>query len=484
MNFLRSIIISIALFSSWSAQADLPMEGHSGIFMMRGADTLSPGDYTYSVGLISNQHPVAGGGFYFIHDFVFNFNQGLSDNLEIGLGFPQRFSTGDPTPQTSNLNASLKYRLKGNKADGKVVSMTWFTTLYPAPAASGLGTGSRYAGLELNYTQYGEKRDIFLNYGLQQAENVSVAAGPVVSFTDTVKVYWKMGMEQRVNEHTSFVLGTTMHLDFENFGSRMMLGAAYRYRNQEHGFSYTIGMAYNILRTANEPRYTYMFGLNYKLASPKSRIHSLEARLQKLEAEQQRMESNMQQQQQGIDELQARDKVLVEEEIPALRQEISKLRDEVTDIAGKQKAMAGALEDLKQAPLMAMAPEAEVESEAEAEVEAEPEAEAEVEQPEMAAPAVVGSGQTLPTIQIVNESGVAGLAERYATLLRDKGYIVAEVNEVSGKSHEVTYIYYRPGYAEAAIAIGHTMPKNQVVLKSTTLPDGVDVLIMIGKDVQ
>lgn len=481
MNFVRLIIITVAVLSSWNVRADLPMEGHTGIFMMRGADTLKPGDYTYSVGLVSNQYPVAGGGQYFIHDFMFYFNQGVNNRVEFGLGFPQRFSTLNMTPQTSELNTSLKYRIKGSKALGSVVSLTWYSSLYPAPAAAGLGSGNRHAGLEINYTGYGDKRDIFLNYGLQQADNVSVAAGPVVTYTNSFKVYWKMGMEQRINENTSYVFGTTMHLDFITFSTRMMLGSAYRYRNEEQGFSYTVGLAYNILRTADEPRFTYMLGLNYKLASPKSKLNSMEERLARIEASLQRMEGNMQQQQEGINQLNARDEVLYNQELPALRQEISELRDEVTVIAGEQQAMAGAIDNLKQAPVVAIQPE--VEAEIDTEVAAEPDVA--VEAPVAVAPPIAASDTVeLPKIQIVNESGIEGLAERYATLLQEKGYTIVETNEVLSKSHNITYIYYRPGYADAAITIGHTLPKNQIVLKSTTLPDGVDVLIMIGQDVQ
>lgn len=476
MKLLRTITITLSLFSAMTAYADLPMEGHTGIFMMRGADTLAPGDYSYSVGMVSNQLPITGTGtYYFIHDFMFNFNQGINERLEFGLGFPQRFSSANPTWQIAQLNTSLKYRLKGSREEGQVLSLTWYTSMFPAPAAAGLGTGTRNAGLELNYTQFGPMRDVHLNYGIEQVDNVSVAAGPVITFTNTAKLYWKMGMEQRVNEHTSYVLGTSMHLDFVSFSSQMMVGAAYRYRNEPTGFSYTVGVSYNVLRTADEPRFRYMIGLNYKLDSPKSKMYNMEQRLQQMEASLQRMENNMQQQQQQMNQMQSQDQALYEQELPAIRQEISNLRNEMTEMQGEQQAMAGAIENLGQAPVVALTPPPAPEPPA-----AAPEVEAPVEE----APPVVAVLPNLPRVQIVNESGVAGLGDRYAGQMAEKGYPVVETNEVEGKSNKTTYIYYRPGFAEQAIEIGHTMPRNQIVLQSKTLPDGVDVLIVLGEDVQ
>lgn len=181
----------------------------------------------------------------------------------------------------------------------------------------------------------------------------------------------------------------------------------------------------------------------------------------------QQQQATNQQQQQQIEALQQQDQNMTQQELPAIRQEISDLHNQVTDIEGKQQAQAEMPPQPEQTPPSEAAPE--------------PEPEAAPPVAEQPAPVVATPGAK---IQIVNESGVDGLAQHYQQQLQAKGYNVVQSDEVGQMAHQQTYIYYRPGYADQAVAIGHQIPNNQVVLQSTTLPDGVDILIMLGQDVK
>ncbi|MBW3569639.1 MAG: LytR C-terminal domain-containing protein [Gemmatimonadetes bacterium] len=86
-------------------------------------------------------------------------------------------------------------------------------------------------------------------------------------------------------------------------------------------------------------------------------------------------------------------------------------------------------------------------------------------------------------VEVLNASGVAGLAARGRTLLRDRGFDVVYVGNASGYGPDTSLVLDRVGRVELARAVADEMAIHRVYAR----PDSnlhVDVTVVLGKDWQ
>lgn len=87
------------------------------------------------------------------------------------------------------------------------------------------------------------------------------------------------------------------------------------------------------------------------------------------------------------------------------------------------------------------------------------------------------------TVEVVNTSGIPGLGESLAERLLRKGHHVVAIREPeTAEEHDVTYIRYRPGMAEAAVELGHLIRQVQIVTQERKLGGEAEVRILVGRD--
>lgn len=73
-------------------------------------------------------------------------------------------------------------------------------------------------------------------------------------------------------------------------------------------------------------------------------------------------------------------------------------------------------------------------------------------------------------------------ARRLGDFLHDQRFVMAGVQESDGREPDRTIVYYRRGYAPAALELAHRIPGDQEVLRSTRDFSGADLAIVMGRD--
>ena len=88
------------------------------------------------------------------------------------------------------------------------------------------------------------------------------------------------------------------------------------------------------------------------------------------------------------------------------------------------------------------------------------------------------------TVEVVNTSGIAGLGEAMAERLLRKGHHTVRVVPAApgDEVRDITYIRYRPGLADEAVSLGHSIRHIQIVTQERELPDGTEIRILVGRD--
>ena len=91
-------------------------------------------------------------------------------------------------------------------------------------------------------------------------------------------------------------------------------------------------------------------------------------------------------------------------------------------------------------------------------------------------------GVTFPTnarIEVVKASGNPEVVNRIMGQLKEANARITQVRSLDGVKEDTTWIKYRAGLSDAAIAVGHSLDGNQIVVQRP-LPPGVDIQIVIG----
>ncbi len=84
-------------------------------------------------------------------------------------------------------------------------------------------------------------------------------------------------------------------------------------------------------------------------------------------------------------------------------------------------------------------------------------------------------------VGVLNRSGIPELDQRFVRGLHNHGYRLARSNGSASRLAGAARIYYRRGYSEKAVALGHLLPGNQGVYESRDLPMGVDILLVLTR---
>jgi tetratricopeptide (TPR) repeat protein len=105
------------------------------------------------------------------------------------------------------------------------------------------------------------------------------------------------------------------------------------------------------------------------------------------------------------------------------------------------------------------------------------------------APSIPASEMAVPNqpsrvvrFEVLKTSSRDREARRLGDFLHDQGFVLAGVQEDDGREPNRTIVYYRPGYAPAAIDLAHRIPGDQEVLRSTRDFSGADLAILMGRD--
>ena len=151
---------------------------------------------------------------------------------------------------------------------------------------------------------------------------------------------------------------------------------------------------------------------------------------------------------------------LYENDLPTVNQRVDTVEKQIGELSQQQKQLA-AMQARKPTPAAAAKPDA-----------------------KMVAPVpVMAKPEGKLRVEIVNHSSDPKLQDRIAKRLQDKGYIVVRTLRAKAKLAR-THVYYKNGYAEQAVTLGHSLPRNQIVLKSADLADDVELRLVLGDDLK
>jgi len=84
----------------------------------------------------------------------------------------------------------------------------------------------------------------------------------------------------------------------------------------------------------------------------------------------------------------------------------------------------------------------------------------------------------LPRVEVVNASSNRALVQQVLEQLNGAGANVVNLRKAASKETE-TWIKYREGFSEEAVALGHLIDGNQIVVQRS-LGDGIDIEVVVG----
>jgi hypothetical protein len=456
MTRLRAVLLSVLSLFSLPASALNLIDGHTSIYGVRSAYTLAEGDYSYGFWTDSTYYQGAGGVLLPIQDMSMSFHQGVTNKFEVGMYFPARIALGTNNLEFQHFGFSLKFKTDETPATKDAVAFTLYGGMLSADSTKGVGSGSDNFGISFDYSNTLGKYKFHSNLGLEASDAVTVTSATTGTFAVDNKMFWRLGFEMPYNETSSFNIGFAVTNDLTSNLSSANLIPSYTYTSPDKELRYHIGLGYNLNPADNLPTTSLYLGVNYSFSSPNKHIAELEHRIVQLEGMMNNITTSQARQDTDLALVDQRYNYLYENDLPTFNSRVDVVEKKLADLAQEQKKLAAMKAP---APVAAAKPATKM------------------------APPMMVKGDGKMRVEIINRSSDPKLHERIAKRLRDKGYVVVR-SSLAQKKLARTQIFYKNGYDKQAVTLGHSLPKNQTVLKAADLSVDVDLRLVLGDDLK
>lgn len=379
---------------------------------------------------------------------------GVSRRFEVGLQAHPVYLIDSSDYGIRDLAVAGKYRFLGDRASGYGVALAAHGSLFKADESRNLGTADSSYGVELVLSRYGSAGGLHLALG-SKVDDIRVK-GATPAFVSDDMLTAAAAFELTLLPEFTFsleVLGSKrMSAGDENL--QVMPGVRFRPNNS---LSYMFGIAYGLPSDRSDPEVRYLAGVTVALNAQEP-FQSVSTRMDEMNRSLAGLESRIE------------ERAVATPEVPA------DVADRLAGLESSQLKLQQRLESME-------------------------------EQAEDS-----GLPSNAIRVAVVNASGIDRLGRLVGDTLRKQGYRVTAVSDIrqaikeptqifykGGASknaeivriadakldiEEVTSIYYREGFDEVAIALGHTLPKNQMILKGPKLDERIDLQVVVGRDMK
>lgn len=452
------LLLSLAVFSVNTSALNLT-DGHTGLYALRSAYTLEQGNYSYGLWASSEQYAVpASTSTIMLNDLTMSFHQGVTDQVEVGMYFPTRMGVGNGTFDFQHFGFSVKYKVDETPATKDAVSFTVYGGILAADPTLGLGSGQSNYGVSFDYSNKIGSSIIHSNIGVETSDSINITGPAAATFAPSSKMFWRIGGEMRYNETSSFNMGVELSSDLSSGGTAASkLLPSYTYTSTDKYLRYTIGLSYNLQPVDNMPSGAVYLGMNYNFESPSRKMGKLEQRLAEMEGMLNNLTTSQSSQDSSLVLMDERLNYLYDTDLPTYNDRIDNIENKIAALekrpVGKSAVKKQALS--KPAVKKAIAP-------------------------------VIMKKKThnrIMSVEIINRTGSKKVAKRISNRLKKKGYKVVRIIE-SKKRLKRSHVYYQNGFDKQAVKLGHSLPRNQIVLKSAKLSKDVELRLILGDDLK
>jgi hypothetical protein len=472
MTRLRAVLLSALSLISLPASALNLIDGHTGIYGVRSADTLAQGDYSYGFWADATSYQGAGNVQLPVQDMSMSFHQGVTDSFEVGMYFPARYAVGTQNLEFQQFGFALKFRTDNTPATHDAVAITLYGGILSADASKGVGSGQDNYGLSFDYTTTPASNYRFhSNLGMESSDAITVTSATSGTYAVESKLFWRVGLEMPFSDTSSWNLALALSNNINNASSKTsaMLLPSYTYTSPDKELRYHIGLGYNLNAENDLPIASVFLGVNYTFASPNKHIAALEHRIDELQVQMNNLTTSQARQDVDLALVDKRYNYLYKNDLPIVSNRVDAAEKRLDSLEQKQKRLAQ--EQKKLAAMKARA----VSKAPAPKAAAKPHAKAPM-------PVMIPAKGKL-RVEIINRSGDPKLEKRIAARLEKKGYVIVR-SKMAKNSLKHSHVYYRNGYAKQAVTLGHALPKNQFVNKAADLPGDVDLRLVVGDDLK
>ena len=441
--FITVLIMMFANINLSHAIESQSMDGGTGLGMMRTADILEPGfsSWYMNTQVDSYNSVVAPGEKAAQIKMNLGYALALGQSTELGFSVPLAYYTpgglNDSISGARDLRATIKFNLsRSTGINSSSKSITLFSSLFAGSGDLEVSSGESLYGIEYNVSHYYDRAAFHTNFGYKQDDVfVGILNAPYV---EANFITASVGLELVLSDVTTLSLQGLAVADDETNDKNLLVSTSFLYA-LSNDMSLTLGAVLGVPDDRSNPRNSVFMGLSYSPSGTKkprkeSFLYSIS--------------SNAEQ----------RDEVRHDEvlgKINKAEQRLESIERMLSEHADITKALADSMQ--------------------------------EKEMPEegVSTNALTKKSKAAKTdkrfhIQIIVPIVRPNYKNDLISFVKNSNYRISQksTNKLIKKK---TYIYYRSGLGKEAIALGHDLKGNQVILNKR-LPKGVDFQIIAGSD--
>lgn len=446
ISFLLLVFANIHSLHAIESQS---IDGGTGLGLIRTADIIEPGfsSWYMNIGVDSYASVVAPGEKAAQIKLNLGYAVTLGQSTELGFSIPHAYYTpGGGVAESHSGTRDLRTTLKVNfsKATGvnsTAKSVTIFSSLFAGSGDLDVSSGDALYGLEYNVSHYFDRAAIHTNFGYKKDDvYVGLLNEPYV---EANFVTASVGLEFVLSDMTTLSLQGLALADDVTNDKNLLISSVFLYA-LSNDVNLTLGVALGVPDDRSNPRNSVFMGLSYSPSDEKkprkeSFLYSISSNAE------QRSEAR-------------HDEVIGK--INKAEQRLESIERTLSEHADITLALSETLNEkiaIKESGLV---------------------------QGKVSGSNVTNSrhvkGKKRYHIQIIVPVVRPNYKNDLISFVKNSQYRITQksTNKLIKKK---TYIYYRSGLGKQAIALGHDLKGNQVILNKR-LPKGVDFQIIAGSD--
>lgn len=421
-------------------------EGGSGLVKMRTADIVEPGSVDISFIGSAEIYRIPGSDAKDVDGVAaLGLTYSLGSFFEIGMVLPYQVYSDSLDEGFRNLKGTAKLRILGDREKGYGVAVSAFGALDTSSKDKNLGSGEQNFGGELNIGIFGETAAFHLSGGYEKSDTKKFTPFPVQEAEE--KIISALGIEIRPVPMFIFSFEALESHGVHDADDNLLLVPGIRYSPNDY-MTFTVGAAIGVPKDRSEPEYQYLAGLTFGAGRPSGGTRTVSFRLDAAEETLRDIEGRLERFEAGADVVPEMEESRTEEVSGTPSADIERMEVDVDRVGTRQEELRETIETLR----------------------------IRIEALEAALP-----GE--PGVEVLNGTGIPGLAQRIADHLTRKGFRVVRVGDVPITGEKHTIIHYREGFSGRAVELGHAIPEDQYVFMSFELDEDIDIQVMLGLDI-
>ena len=357
------------------------------------------------------------------------------------FGFPNTLH------ETNYINAAGKVRLTGGRDRGYGIAASGYASLNKLKADPLVSSGEDNFGAEFNVSFFGEWASLHLSTGTKLED---VRDFPTGTFTYAKQKYLTAALEMTPRPDVSFSLEWIGGKIYEK---NYIVGLNEEYqvamislKYSANQFTFSTGAAMHMPEKEAGivlDHYKYLAGVTYGYDKPKKAPK------------------------------------------PVAKPSTSPMTAPFNSISKELDALRGEIEDIKNNKSKL------TEEEAIAQPMVQPLAPVEVEVEAALEPVIIevaaerkDNPYEYLRVEVINVSGIKGLGDAVADLLKKDGFNVVKVASLSVSNKKKSFILHKKEFVNEGVMVAREIPKDQDVLISKRLSSKVDVRVVVGRDLK